>query len=183
MLGAPRNLPPFFEETTLVNGVVDTPRGASCKLKFDEDSAIFRVHKGMPLGLIFPFNFGYVPSTRGEDGDAVDVLLLADPVFPVGSVVLGQVIGVLEAVQIEGRRKQRNDRLLARPVEVVSRNPILPTMEFNAELKKSIAGFFIKYNELQGRKFQPHGYSSATAAIRLIRRAHATWKTHRDKQD
>jgi hypothetical protein len=56
----------------------------------------------MPLGLVFPFNFNFVPS-RGEDRDALDVLLLAISVFPAGSVVLGKVTGVLEGVQIEAQ--------------------------------------------------------------------------------
>jgi inorganic pyrophosphatase len=85
----------------------------------------------MPLGLVFPFNFGYLPSTEGGDGDALDILLLSEHAFPIGSVVLAKLILVLEVVQIEGRRPQRNDRLIGVPVEVVSPKPMLPVTEFN----------------------------------------------------
>ena len=80
----------------LVNIVVDTPKASSIKLKFDEHTIVFRVHKCMPLGL-FPFNFGYAPTTRAEDGDALDVVLLTEQVFPIGTVALGRLIAVLTA--------------------------------------------------------------------------------------
>jgi inorganic pyrophosphatase len=176
-ISALQKLTPFFEHSILVNSVIDTPKAVSFKLKFDEHLGLFRVHKGMPLGFVFPFNFGYIPATRGEDGDALDVLVLSEHAFPVGTVALGKLIAVLEAVQIEGRLKQRNDRLIALPVEMVSRNPIQPTIEFNAVLKKSITGFFIKYNDLQGRTFRPLRYASAREAVRLVRKAHVAWQT------
>ena len=69
---------PFYENSNLVNMVIDTPKGSPHKLKYEENSGIFRVHKTLPLGLIFPFNFWFVPGTSGEDGDPLDVLLITD---------------------------------------------------------------------------------------------------------
>ena len=164
-------LPPFFEDTTFANVVIDTPKASSFKMKFDEKFGIFRVHKAMPLGVAFPFNFGFVPSTRGGDNDPLDAVLLTEHIFPAGAVVLGRLIAVLEAVQREGRRKERNDRLIAIPVELVSKRPMLPSVTFNAALKKGISEFFVKYNELQGKTFHPIRYASASEAIRLVRKA------------
>ena len=115
--GSPQERQPFFDQTTIVNAVVDTPKGATFKLKFDEEWNVFRVNKAMPVGLAVPFNFGYLPSTEGGDGDALDIVLLSEHVFPLGSVVLAKVIAVLEAIQIERRHSQRNDRLIGIPLE------------------------------------------------------------------
>src|SRR4249920_699058 len=93
------SLPAFYEQSQFVNIVVDTPKGSPYKLKYEEEAGIFRLHKALPLGLVFPFNFGFVPSTLGEDGDALDVLIINDYVMPTGAVVLGQLISVLEATQ------------------------------------------------------------------------------------
>jgi inorganic pyrophosphatase len=90
-------LQPFFERTQLVNILIDTPKAAPFKLKFDEKAKVFRVHKAMPLGFAFPFNFEFVPSTSGGDGDPLDVLLLTDFVLPTGALILGKLISVLEA--------------------------------------------------------------------------------------
>ena len=49
-----KSLPkPFLEKTQLVNVVIDTPKNSSFKLKFDEESQVFRVHKAMPVGFVF----------------------------------------------------------------------------------------------------------------------------------
>lgn len=86
-------------------------------------------------------------------------------------------MAVLEAVQIEGRRKHRNDRLIAVPVEVVSRKPMLPQIRLDAALKESISSFFVKYNELQGRTFKPLRYARSSEAVRLVRKAHEGWQS------
>jgi len=170
-MSSKHKLSPFFEKTQFVNIVIDTPKAAPFKLKFDEESQGFRVHKAMPLGFVFPFNFGFLPSTRGGDGDPLDVLLLSDFILPVGSMILGKLIAVLEAEQIDRNGKQRNDRLIAVPIEVVSREAMLPVVEFSGALRKAINGFFVKYNELQGRKFRPIRDASPSRAIQLVRKA------------
>ena len=161
-------LTPFWKQTQLLNVVIDTPKAAPFKLKFDQAAKVFRVHKAMPLGFAFPFNFGFVPSTLGADGDSLDVLVLTDHVLPIGSVILGKLVAVLEAVQIEGRQKQRNDRLMAVPIEVVSLKPMLPEVVFNSTLRTAVSEFFIKYNELQGRVFRPLRYRPASQAVGLV---------------
>jgi inorganic pyrophosphatase len=165
------HLPPFFEKTRLVNIVIDTPKAAPFKLKFDEKAQVFRVHKAMPLGFVFPFNFGFLPSTRGGDGDPLDVLLLTDFNLPTGAVILGKLIAVLEAEQVDRKRKQRNDRLIAIPVEASLHEPMLPVVEFNGALKKAVSEFFVKYNEVQGRQFRPLRYTGDSRAIRIVRKA------------
>ena len=58
---------------------------------------------------------------------------------------------------------------------MVSRKPMPQVPVFDKRLKKALADFFVKYNELQGRRFEPMRYAGANEAIRLVRKAHATW--------
>jgi inorganic pyrophosphatase len=125
-----------LKKTQLVNIVIDTPHSAPFKLKFDEKYQVFRIHKAMPLGFVFPVHFGFLPSTQGGDGDPLDVLLLTDLVMPIGAVVAGRLIAVLEAEQEDRKRKQRNDRLIAIPIDLTTHQH-----------------FFLKYDELQGANF------------------------------
>src|SRR5436309_12869052 len=61
----------------------------------------------------FPYDFGFVPSTRADDGDPIDVLVLMDePAFP-GCVLECRPIGVIDGEQKDGRKKIRNDRIVA----------------------------------------------------------------------
>src|SRR5436190_4303514 len=93
--------------------VVETPRGQRNKFKFEPKSGRFQLGKVLPAGLSFPYDFGFVPETKAEDGDPLDVLLLMDePAFP-GCIVTARLIGVLEAEQTEDGETIRNDRLIA----------------------------------------------------------------------
>ena len=106
----------------------------------------------------------------GGDGDPLDVLLLTEHVMPAGTIVLGQLIAVLEAVQIENKKKERNDRLIAIPIDDGQRKPMEPAVEFNGALKSAVVEFFVKYNELEGRTFRPIGYAPGKCAMQAVRK-------------
>jgi inorganic pyrophosphatase len=69
------NLGPFDKGSGCVNAIIDTPKGSRNKFKFDERLGLFRLGGTLPVGSVFPFDFGYVPSTQGGDGDPLDVLI------------------------------------------------------------------------------------------------------------
>jgi inorganic pyrophosphatase len=74
---------------------------------------MYSLSKILPLGMAFPYDFGFVPGTKAEDGDPLDVLVLTDkPLFP-GCLVESRVIGVIELAQEAAGKKERNDRLIA----------------------------------------------------------------------
>ena len=108
----------------------------------------------LPPGAVFPFDFGFVPSTRAEDGDLLDVLVLMDaPVFP-GCVVLARPIGVIEAEQTEDEETERNDRLLAVAVDSAMRRSIKTLNDLSPDLIGHIEHFFVSYNEAKGKRFE-----------------------------
>ena len=62
--------------TGLLNVIVEVPRGTRNKFKYDEHFGLFRLSKILPTGALFPYDFGFVPSTASEDGDPLDILVL-----------------------------------------------------------------------------------------------------------
>jgi inorganic pyrophosphatase len=162
-------LPTFAGNSKLVNIVVETCKGMRTKLKYDEKEGVFRAEKVLPVGFVFPFDFGFLPSTRGGDGDPLDVLVLSDAGIPYGCVVLGQLVGVLECEQTQGGETQRNDRLVAWPIDVKSHAPMLPSIPLDRRLTNAIAEFFIKYNELQGKKFKSLGMHGPERALEIVK--------------
>src|SRR5215472_7514710 len=152
-----------------LNVVVDTPKGSRNKYKFDEQHGQWRLSKVLPQGMSFPSDFGFLPSTRGEDGDPLDVLLFMDePTFP-GCIVPAQLIGVLEAEQTEDGKTIRNDRL------VVVETPYNPA-EFHAleEVSRQrldeIEHCFVSYNQMEGRQFKPLARRGAEHAQELLKK-------------
>ena len=96
--------------------VIEMPRGSAAKLEFDPDLQAFTLSKPLMLGLSYPYDWGFIPSTKGEDGDPIDVLVLHDVATSPGLVLKCKVIGVLEVLQKEsGKQTIRNDRLIAVP--------------------------------------------------------------------
>src|SRR5690349_2379438 len=113
-IAAPTILKPFDDtDGSIIQVVIETPKGCQNKYKFDPKLRSFKLSKVLPNGMLFPYDFGFVPSTEAEDGDPIDVLLLMDaPAFP-GCVVESRLIGVIEGEQSENGKTERNDRLLA----------------------------------------------------------------------
>ena len=163
------HLPAFDGDSKLVNIVVETSKGMRTKLKYDEKRHVFLAEKMLPVGLVFPFDFGFVPSTMAEDGDPLDVLVLSEAGIPFGCVVLGQLIGALECEQTQDGKTERNDRLLAMPIDAKKREPMLPGITFDNRLTKAITEFFIKYNELQGKEFRVLGVYGAERALDIVK--------------
>jgi inorganic pyrophosphatase len=155
-----------------VHVVVETPAGSRNKYRYDESTRSFLLHKVLPLGTSFPFDFGFVPETRAEDGDPIDVIVLGgEPTFP-GCVVPARILGVIEAEQREkGKRTIRNDRLVA-TAETAKIRPVWEEIgDVPADLLDRIERFFVSYNEAEGRVFRPLGRRGSRAAEKSIREA------------
>ena len=165
------DIPPRDDETGLVNVVVDTPRGSRNKYKIDEKLEVFKLSRILPAGHSFPFDFGSIPGTRAEDGDALDVMVLMDePTFP-GCLLQVRLIGVLTGRQTEKGKTIRNDRLLAVPQTPANEPRVRDIAEVDPERIRQIQHFFVSYNLAQGRKFKPGRPQGPKAAERRLAQA------------
>ena len=99
---------------TLLQVIIETPRGSHNKYSFDEEQKLFVLKAALPAGMVFPYDFGFVPRTLAPDGDPLDVLVLMDePAFP-GCALMARLIGVIEGEQtVPKLAPTRNDRLVA----------------------------------------------------------------------
>jgi inorganic pyrophosphatase len=94
--------------------VIETPRGSRSKYSYNPDCDCMQLSTVLPEGMVFPYDFGFVPSTVGEDGDPLDVLVLMEASVIPGCVVRARLVGAIEAEQ-KGKSESwiRNDRLIA----------------------------------------------------------------------
>jgi inorganic pyrophosphatase len=161
-------LPAWNPDSGLLNVIVDTPKGCRNKYKYDEEHGLWRLSKVLPLGASFPFDFGFIPSTRGEDGDPIDALVLLDEhAFP-GCVVPARLIGVLEAEQTEKGKTVRNDRLVT-VVETPYNPPMFHSLEeLDPQSLDEVEHFFISYNQMEGRQFKSLGRQGPEKAQEMI---------------
>jgi inorganic pyrophosphatase len=155
----------------LWNAVVETPRGYRTKYKYEPRPARFEVRKLLPEGSVFPFDFGFLPSTAGGDGDPLDVLvLMEEPTFP-GVVVPTRLIGVIEADQIEKgvSRAERNDRLVAVATASHAYRDVRTLDDLPRVVVEQMERFFVSYNAAEGREFRPLGRGGPDRAEELAR--------------
>jgi inorganic pyrophosphatase len=173
-------LRPFGPKSEYLNVIIEAPKGSRTKFKYDEEHQLFLFDKTLPLGQAFPFDFGFVPSTTGGDGDPLDILVLTpEPTF-VGCLVHAKVLGVIEAEQTEGGKTERNDRLIGVPLEAKSGKPAEGTIErLDAALAQRITDFFVAYNQLQGKRFKALRSSGPDRAASLIRSGMAQFRKRR----
>ncbi len=154
-----------------VDVVIETPKGSAQKYDYVPNTPFFRLSKILPSGMVFPYDFGFIPKTKGEDGDPLDVIVISEfNSFP-GIIIKCRIIGGIKAEQSEekGSKKLiRNDRFLAIP----KCSNIFQDVEKMDDLPKRITDdleeFFVDYNKLEGKKFKALEKIGPKEAQRLI---------------
>ena len=168
-LANPETLAPVDnDDDGIIQVVVETPKGSRNKFAFDAKRGVFQLKKVLPLGMEFPHDFGFVPSTKAEDGDPVDVLILMDePAFP-GCLVECRVIGVVEGEEIEDGEKTRNDRFIAVSVHSHTHSNLQDLTDLNPDFLKELRNFFVQYHHLDKTDYKCLGEKGKKAARRLL---------------
>jgi inorganic pyrophosphatase len=152
--------------------IVETPQGSRNKLKFDPELGRFRLSHVLPAGMVFPFDFGFIPDTTADDGDPVDVLVLSDGPLPMGVVVETRLVGVLEVEQRERSGEVvRNDRLIGVARVSTTHAATRDLDDVSPALLDEIEAFFDQYNRLDGKGFRVLHRRGPSAAAALVRRS------------
>ena len=184
MAKLPTDIPAFIDEKNCeVNVVIETPRGSRVKYAWKPEHELFAHRRLLPLGMTFPYDFGFIPSTVAEDGDPLDILVLLEESLAVGTLVEARLIGVIEAEQTEpaagqkpGKKNpktqtKRNDRLIA--IGKLSKDyaGIEDPRKMRPDTIDQIQAFFQQYNKLEGKKFKPIGVRGPKQAVKLVQSA------------
>ena len=170
-LSGPLTRLPSFDDEGNVHAIVEATRGSRNKFKYEPDSRIFLLDSVLPAGATFPFDFGFVPLTKGADGDPIDILILMDEPAFVGAVVPARLVGAIQAEQTEEGETFRNDRLISiasashmyRGIDAIDALP--------ANLVDEVEHFWISYNEIKGKTFRPIGRVGSRGAKHLVNEA------------
>jgi inorganic pyrophosphatase len=159
--------------------IIETPKGRRNKFAYDPDSGLFMLHGLLPEGMMFPFDFGFIPSTSGDDGDPLDVLVLMDAPAHVGCLVDLRIIGVVKAEQTQDGKTETNDRLLGVAVHSYAHENVTDIDQVSKTLLSQVEAFFVSYNKQRGKKFRITGTGGPKKAMAFLK---AGIKAHRDKK-
>jgi inorganic pyrophosphatase len=159
---------PTWADRKHVHAVVETPRGGRAKLKYDPKLKAFTLAKPLLVGLAYPYDWGFVPGTKAEDGDPVDALIIHDAATFPGLVLTCTPIGVLEITQISKKGRERNDRVFLIPTLPDFEADLQDVRQLSKRMTTELQKFFEATDALDDKTLKFLGWRGPKAAIKLI---------------
>src|SRR6201999_2939136 len=163
------NLPAFTEDGD-VYVVVETPRGSRAKFEYDPKLKAFTLSKSLLVGLTYPHDWGFVPSTTADDSDPLDIMVIHDAATMPG-VLACRVIGVLQIEQRSKNKRERNDRLFAVPRRSHSEKGLRDVSDLSKPIREELEKFFIATDELEDKKLEIIGWKGSKPALKAVKDA------------
>lgn len=163
------DIDPKIEKHGTLRVVVETPRGSRHKYAWNEKLHAFEHRATLGSGLVWPYDYGFIPRTKGQDGDPLDVLVLMDePTFP-GCLLHVRILGAFEVE----KNDVKNDRYLA--CLLPSKEISLSTDGYETlsdlpkQLLAQIEDFLTAYSVQRGNDVHVRGRLQAKEAFARIR--------------
>ena len=161
-------------EARTCRAIVETPAGNRTKFDYDPATGLFQLNGVLPAGMAFPLAFGFMPGTLAEDGDPVDILVLADEALPVGCLLTARLLGVIEAEQTQDGATCRNDRLIAKVAVSRFWADVNDLECMGGAMVDEIKAFFVTFNALKGKRFEVLRIGGPERACALVAQATVT---------
>jgi inorganic pyrophosphatase len=148
--------------------IIETIRGSHLKYYYNPETGMYELKKALPLGMVFPYDFGFIPRTKGDDGDPVDAMVISEFASFTGCRMKCRVIGGLLAKQSTKGKTIRNDRFFFIPKDSVAFSHIRNIQDLGKEHNQKLRDFFINYNKAEDKEFTPLKWVDAAKALELI---------------
>jgi inorganic pyrophosphatase len=163
---------PAFVNDDVFRVVVESPRGSAVKLKHDPELDVFAISRPLPLGLVYPYDWGFVPSTKGPDGDPIDAAVFWDVATFPGVVIECRALALVRVEQNvpdETGKRRRNDRILALPLQARRQRDLTFADALPARVRDELELYFLTAAALEGKDPKILGWDGPGAALELIR--------------
>jgi inorganic pyrophosphatase len=164
-------------KTSTCRAIIETPKGCRNKFDYDPETGLFKLGGLLPEGMMFPFDFGFLPSTLGEDGDPLDIMVLMDAPAHVGCLIEVRIIGIITAEQTEDGKTEANNRLIGVAVHSYDHEDLESISDVSKTVLDQVEEFFVSYNKQRGKKFKVTGTGGPKKALRFLK---GGIKAHKD---
>jgi len=163
-------LPPFSDDGD-VRAVIETPRGSRAKFNYDPELQTFTLSKSLLVGLTYPHDWGFVPSTKADDGDPLDIMVIHDAATVPGLVLTCRLLGLLQIKQKSRNKKERNDRLFAVPRRSHAERGLRDVNDLSKPIQEELEKFFIATDELEDKELKIIGWKGPKVALKAVKDA------------
>jgi inorganic pyrophosphatase len=167
-----KNLPIGKEFPEVINAVIEIPKHSRNKYEYDEELDVIRLDRVMHSPLIYPADYGFIPQTRAEDGDHLDVLVLTESPAMTGTMMEVRPVGVMH--MLDGGVP--DEKIIA----VQSRDPRFTEKKDLGDIREhtllELKHFFEEYKALENKNVEIDGFEDRAKAIEIIKRTHEEYK-------
>ena len=153
-----------------MNVIIEIPKDSHNKYEIDKGTGLIKLDRANYSAAAYPFDYGFVPQTLWDDGDALDVILLTTYPLNVGILVKARPVGILR--MIDGG--DSDDKVIAVPVDDKRWDDIQDIKDVNQHQLKEFQHFFETYKQLKGKPVEVkidgyEGVLQAAAAFERVR--------------
>jgi inorganic pyrophosphatase len=172
---------PTFSDDGDLHVVIETPRGSRAKLDYDPKLKTFTLSKSLLAGLSYPYDWGFIPGTAGEDGDPLDVMVIHEAATFPGLALTCKIIGVLQVEQqSKGKKPKRNDRLFVVPQASHAEKDLSDVRDLTSAMREELVKFFIATDELEDKQLKILGWKGPKAALKTIKRGAKAFRQNKE---
>ncbi len=159
---------------SVINVIVECPKGTKNKYEIDKETGLIKLDRAMKSAQDYPFDYGFVPQSLWDDGDALDVVLLTTyPLFP-GILVEARPVGIMTMIDCG----DSDDKIIAVPKNDPRFDEIKNLNDINKHTLKEMQHFFETYKSIDGKKVVIKGFSGKKDALIAVKKG---LKMYRDK--
>ena len=158
-------VPPGTDDPAVVNCIVEIPKGRRSKFEIDKATGLMRLDRYLYSSSHYPGDYGFIPQTLAEDGDALDILVMVNEPTFTGCLIQARVVGLF-------RMKDRglNDfKVLAVP----NTDPLFLEYKDLGDVAghylREVEHFFATYKQLEGIHIETQGWDTAASATNEVR--------------
>lgn len=161
---------PTWADKQRIYAVVETPRGSRAKLAYEPQLGAFTLSKPLLAGLTYPYDWGFIPSTKAQDGDPLDILIIHDAATYPGVVLRCKPIGILEIKQSENGKQERNDRIFVVPDRSPFEGDLQDIRHLPDRAIEELERFFAATDALEKKTLAFKGWHGPSRAIATIKK-------------
>src|ERR671933_927021 len=158
---------------------VEIPKGSRNKYEYDEELDAIMLDRFLFSSMVYPTDYGYIPKTLGENGDALDAMVcVSEPTFP-GCVIPVKAIALFRMEDDKGV----DDKILCVPLSDPAWNTLEELGDLPNQLQQEIEHFFSVYKDLEQKKVKVDGWHSRDEALEEIEEARERYREKGEQQD
>jgi inorganic pyrophosphatase len=160
---------PAFDDEGSLRVIVESPRRCALKLKYEPALRLFTVSRELPLGVVYPFDWGFIPGTRGDDGDPIDVMAIHETATFPGVLLPCRVLGMVEVAERKGKGPvEVNNRVIATPLWYAPLEEVAEARDLSRDARDDIERFFVIAAALTGKRLEIKGWATRNRTEKFL---------------